>query len=410
MATTANLPHEESGSAQEWLNVRTDVYRRISDVNDFVRAVFSGRRRNFHPDFERIDVRPVLIKGQLKLQVEFSGDHGVITKNLSPDEFEVLSTLDSGFANILVETRDESLQIRIGKRGQIFRKSSRVSLAPSYEHDQKKTRFLSENDPFLIHVGISDSTGKIKPSMRDKYLQVEEFLKILDTSMETLLKQSDPIRVVDLGCGHAYLTFAAFRLLQLKGRKFSFVGVDVREQTRSRNESIANSLGIADQMRFVDAAISEFPVTPVDIVIALHACDTATDDALAWAVASRSKIILAAPCCHHHLHKQIKSGPEALNPIFEHGILAVRQIDLLTDALRAMALEVVGFNAEVFEFISGDHTARNLMIRAIDRTGAALLKQRQLEKLREYRHTCALWGIKPALEERLKLGDIPLND
>ncbi len=410
MATASNLPLEESKTAQEWQHARADVYRRVTDVGDFVRAVFSGRRRNFHPSYDRVDVRPVLIKGELKLQLQFSGEEGVITKNLSAQEFEALDLFASGFANFLVETRNESLQIRIGKKGQVFRKSSRVDLRPDYQHDEIKARFLSESDPFLIAIGISDNSGKVKPSMRDKYLQVEEFLKILNISIDAVKNIKDPIRIIDLGCGHAYLTFAAFRLLQLKGRAVSFIGVDIREKTRNRNESIAKALGINNQVRFVDSAISEFPVTPVDVVIALHACDTATDDALAWAVAARARIILTAPCCQNHLHRQIKIGPEALAPIFEHGILAVRQVDLLTDALRTLVLEVVGYDAEVFEFISGDHTARNLMIRAVDRTGAAEVQVRQLEKLREYRHTCELWGVKPALSERLKLGGIPLDD
>lgn len=406
----ANNSREDVSANAEWILVQEEIYRRISETHSFVRAVFSGRRRNHQPHFDRIDVRPVRIKDELKVQVEFRGSDGVITKNLFSNEFSELALLDSGFSHFLVENRAERLEVRLGKKGQLFRKLSRTNLEPEYEHDKKKKRFLEERDPYLIAVGISDSEGRIKPSMRDKYLQVEEFLKILETSMSAIAESQDPIRIIDLGCGHAYLTFAAFRFFQLKNRSVNFIGVDVKSKTRERNEEIAKGLGIASEISFVNSAIAEYPVLEVDVVIALHACDTATDDALSWAVKANAKVILAAPCCHHNLHQQIKEKPDALIQVFQHGILAVRQVDLLTDALRAAILEVVGFSADVFEFVSGDHTARNLMVRAICVSAESNAERRKAEKLREYRHTCALWGIKPAMEERLELGGIPLSD
>jgi len=406
----ANNSLDEARANAEWTSVRDEIYRRISDSHSFVRAVFSGRRRNHQPNFDRIDVRPVRIKEELRVQVEFRNSDGVVTKNLSPSEFSALALLDSGFSHFLVESRAERLEVRLGKKGQLFRKLSRTSLEPEYEHDKKKKRFLEESDSYLIAVGISDSEGRVKPSMRDKYLQVEEFLKILETSMSAIAENQAPVRIIDLGCGHAYLTFAAFRFFQLKNRTVNFIGVDVKSKTRERNEEIAKKLGIANEISFVDSAIAEHPIFEVDVVIALHACDTATDDALSWAIKANAKVILAAPCCHHNLHQQIKEKPDALAHVFQHGILAVRQVDLLTDALRAAILELVGFSADVFEFVSGDHTARNLMVRAIRVNAESNAQRRKAEKLREYRHTCALWGIKPALEERLELGGIPLSD
>lgn len=406
----ANNSLDEARANAEWTSVQDEIYRRISDSHSFVRAVFSGRRRNHQPNFDRIDVRPVRIKEELRVQVEFRNSDGVVTKNLSPSEFSALALLDSGFSHFLVESRAERLEVRLGKKGQLFRKLSRTSLEPEYEHDKKKKRFLEESDSYLIAVGISDSEGRVKPSMRDKYLQLEEFLKILETSMSAIAENQAPVRIIDLGCGHAYLTFAAFRFFQLKNRTVNFIGVDVKSKTRERNEEIAKKLGIANEISFVDSAIAEYPVFEVDVVIALHACDTATDDALSWAIKANAKVILAAPCCHHNLHQQIKEKPDALTHVFQHGILAVRQVDLLTDALRAAILELVGFSADVFEFVSGDHTARNLMVRAIRVNAESNAQRRKAEKLREYRHTCALWGIKPALEERLELGGIPLSD
>jgi SAM-dependent methyltransferase len=339
------------------------------------------------------------------LQVNYLTGVNSSTENLNPNEFEKSNLLEKGFANFLIETRTESLQVRIGKKGQVFSKTSRAELEPNYDHDKRKRRILNEDDPFLRAVGITDSTGKVKPSMRDKYLQVDEFLKVLERSTERLLESKKELRLVDLGCGHAYLTFAAYRYFQLNGRKVKFVGVDIRESSRVRNQEIAQKFGIADDVTFIANEISDFDGEKFDVAIALHACDTATDDALAWAINNEVEIILAAPCCHYDLHRQVKRFPKDVEILAYDGILANRQLDLITDELRAQILRLMGYKTDVFEFISGDHTARNLMIRAIWSKEPGRDK-----KLSEYRHICQTWGIAPALEARLKLGAIPASD
>ena len=402
---------ESPPDVEAWRKIEREILSRIGDERDFVRAVLSGRRRNFSPICDRIDIKPVLIKNQFFLQLQFTDNDKHTTQNLPLEEFINSHFLASGFANFLVETRTESLAIRIGKKGQVFKKSSRVQLVPAYEHDRKKQRLLEENDPYLIAVGISDSSGRVKPSMRDKYLQVEEFLKILESSCKSLLGIGEKIRVVDLGCGHAYLTFAAVRFFQIRGEQVSFVGVDIKSETRVRNQKIAHDLGIEQFVKFEAVEISRYPTEPTDIVIALHACDTATDDALAWGVNSEAKVILVAPCCHHDLHRQVQTAPSSVESIFEHGILFARQLDLLTDAVRALILRIMGYRAEVFEFISGEHTARNLLIRATRLNGRREIDSAPIQKLgAEYRRTCAEWGISPALAERLVVGTFPFSD
>jgi SAM-dependent methyltransferase len=389
----------------EWHLIKEEILNRILDEGNFVRAVFSGRRRHYQPSVERIDIKPVLLKGKMLLQVNYLTGVNSSTENLNPNEFEKSNLLEKGFANFLIETRTESLQVRIGKKGQVFSKTSRAELEPNYDHDKRKRRILNEDDPFLRAVGITDSTGKVKPSMRDKYLQVDEFLKVLERSTERLLESKKELRLVDLGCGHAYLTFAAYRYFQLNGRKVKFVGVDIRESSRVRNQEIAQKFGIADDVTFIANEISDFDGEKFDVAIALHACDTATDDALAWAINNEVEIILAAPCCHYDLHRQVKRFPKDVEILAYDGILANRQLDLITDELRAQILRLMGYKTDVFEFISGDHTARNLMIRAIWSKEPGRDK-----KLSEYRHICQTWGIAPALEARLKLGAIPASD
>ena len=392
---------KRSKESDEWSNVKKEIIRRITDEKNFVRAVFSGRRRNFQPSVERIDIKPVLIKEQIVLQVNSLTGVNSSTENLTFLEFKKLDLPEVGFANFLVETRSESLQVRIGKRGQIFSKVSRAELEPDYQHDKKKKRILDEDDPFLRAVGISDFTGKVKPSMRDKYLQVDEFLKVIERSAEKLMDSKKAIRLVDLGCGHAYLTFAAYRYFQLNGRAVDFVGVDIRESSRARNQKISEELGISTNVSFIASEIKEFDGEKFDVAIALHACDTATDDALAWAINNEVELVLAAPCCHHDLHTQVKEFPKDVAILAHDGILATRQLDLLTDEIRAQILRLMGYKTDVFEFISGDHTARNLMIR-----GVRSARSSSAEELSEYRHICQSWGVKPALEARLKLGSL----
>ena len=389
----------------EWPEIKEEILRRICDEGNFVRAVLSGRRRNFQPSAERIDIKPVLLKEKLLLQLTWMDGNNNLTKNITFIEFHTSEILDEGFANFLIESRTESFEVRIGKRGQVFSKVARGEFTPKYEHDHSKNRILAESDPFLIAVGISDLSGRVKPSMRDKYRQVEEFLKVLERSAAQLLDSKSEIRMVDLGCGHAYLTFAAFRFFQLRGRQVNFVGVDIRESSRTRNESIAVELGIANNVTFLASEIRDFSNEKFDIAIALHACDTATDDALAWSINNEVEIILAAPCCHHDLHRQVREFPRDIGIIAQDGILATRQLDLLTDELRAQILRISGYKSDVFEFISGDHTARNLMIR-----GVRSAKADHATELREYRHICKAWGVAPALEARLKLGVIPASD
>jgi SAM-dependent methyltransferase len=209
-----------------------------------------------------------------------------------------------------------------------------------------------------------------------------------------------PLRVVDLGCGNAYLTFAAYRFLtHVRGLTVDFTGVDTKRQARERNTELAASLGW-DGLHFIEGTIADAPVDGADIVLALHACDTATDDALARAVAWGAKYVLAAPCCHHDLQRQLREGvpPAAYGLLTRHGILRERFADVLTDALRASLMRQAGYRAEIIEFVPSEHTPRNTLLRAV-RTGA----KADAKALDEYRALVAEWGVTPKLS--LLLGD-----
>jgi SAM-dependent methyltransferase len=381
-----------------------EVVATLKKSENFVRLVLSGRRRNMQTPAERIDVKPVLIKGEIKYQISQSDGRAMTTKNYSPDEFIELNFLDSGFANILLEEKSGSISIRITKKGEALIHRTQDTFEVDLSHDRAKARLLEASDPFLIEIGISDASGKVKASKNDKYLQVEEFLRLLVPSLTAAIEaghipkptSEKPLSVVDLGCGHAYLTFAAHQYLWSQGIPVNVIGIDVRESARQRNNEIAKKLGISKTINFLAEEISQTSLRSADVAIALHACDTATDDAISWAVTADAKLALIAPCCHHDIQAQMVEIPEPWQMLTRNGIMKERLGDLITDALRMQIMKLLGYRVEAIEFIGGEHTPRNLMIRAV-KTGAIA---DATEKSR-YDQMVSLWKVKPALASLL---------
>ncbi len=368
------------------------------------RIVLSGRRRNMQVATERIDIRPVLIKEKLYFQVSTSDGRAVTTKNYPPSELPINEYIRSGYANILVEGIAENFSLRITKKDEPLISITSGVGAVDLAHDKKKERLLDPADPFLREVGISDASGQIKPSRSDKYRQVEEFLRLLAPTLNSAIEAghivkpttSDPLTIVDLGCGHAYLTFAAHQYLRSIGMEVKVFGIDVRTTSRDRNNEIAKRLGITDSIEFRAEEIANTTLVQADVAIALHACDTATDDAIAWAVKSDAKLLMIAPCCHHDIQSQLSDSPEPWSLITRYGIMRERLGDLLTDSLRMQILKLRGYRVEAIEFIGGEHTPRNLMIRAV-KTGAPV----EAIEVSRYEEMIGAWKVKPALARLL---------
>ena len=304
----------------------------------------------------------------------------------------------------MVESTSEAYSVRITKSGDAQVHTEKRESEQNLAHDKKKERLLDPSDPFLREVGIADAKGVIKPSRQDKYKQVEEFLRLLSPTLNAAIDagqihkptKENPLRITDLGCGHAYLTFAAHQFLMKSGIPVEVTGIDVRPDSRDRNNAIAEKLDISSTIFFKAEEISKTTADSADIAIALHACDTATDDAIAWAVSGGAKLLLIAPCCHHDIQKQIESAPEPWGALTKFGLMKERLGDLLTDSFRAQLLRIVGYRVEVIEFVAGEHTPRNLMIRAV-KTGA---KPDQLD-IDRYLEITGQWGVTPALEKKL---------
>jgi SAM-dependent methyltransferase len=384
----------------------------LLDHDGLVRAVGSGRRKGRErPPWRRVELRYVDLREGRHLQVTSYDETQAHTANHAlgePATAAVSELLDLAFGNWHVDTTSETLQLRVTKKGDgLLHASSREqAVAVDRDHDRDKERLLPADDPALVALGISDREGRVKPSRQAKYRQVEEFLRLLDTALREALEQGqvrtptpeDPLRAVDLGCGNAYLTFAAHRFLsEVRGLPVRLTGVDVREQSRRHNEDVAVGLGIdAD---FVAGSIggAELARSP-DVVLALHACDTATDDALARAIGWGSPLVLAAPCCHHDIAAQLRRStpPAPYASLVRHGILRERFADTLTDALRASLLRLEGYRVDVVQFVESRHTPRNTMLRAVRTgdTGSAALHEESDGRV-------AAWGVSPRLAQLL---------
>ena len=359
----------------------------------FVRAVLSGRRRNMQTEYERIDIKPVLIKEELKWQIISSDGKKDITKNVEID-FNFTQLFSSGYANLVVDTQTESYQVRISKKDEALVSVSKVNLSRDLSHDRQKQRMLAESNQVFKALDMSDLLGRIKPSKMDKYKQVDEFLRLISQTLDTQDLKQDEISVVDLGCGHAYLTFAVGEFLKDKYKKVSILGVDERDESKEHNEKVALKLKV--EAKFIAAKISDTPNQVVDIAIALHACDTATDDAIYWAVKNNAQVIMAAPCCMHELQTQIKESPEPWALLTKNGLVKERLVDLITDSLRAQILKLLGYRVDIVEFIGGEHTARNILIRAVKTNQSSS----DIDKDR-YQQMLSQWQIKPYLAKLL---------
>lgn len=385
----------------------------ILDDGVLVRAVVSGRQRGQQPKWKRVELRYVDLKAGRRLQITAYDDTQAHTSNHAPgDEAKaaVDGLLDEPFGNWHVETTTQQHQVRVTKKleAMVHTTDRAEAVAVDTSHDREKPRLLAENDPVLVTLGISSADGRIKPSRQAKYRQVEEFLRLLDSSLTDAIAKGnvrkptadDPLRIVDLGCGNAYLTFAAQRFLaDARGLPVHLTGVDVKQQSSDHNTSVAASLGVAADFvvgSIADATLSRAP----DVVLALHACDTATDEALARAVEWEASLVLAAPCCHHDIAAQLRKAPTPApyTMLTRHGILRERFADTLTDALRASIMRLQGYRVDVVEFVESEHTPRNTMLRAT-RTSAAV-KGGSVRT--EYDELVATWAVRPKLAELLE--------
>ncbi|MCZ3387078.1 MAG: SAM-dependent methyltransferase [Actinomycetia bacterium] len=387
----------------ELATARHDVLQRVLDMARFARATAGGALRGERPKWRRVEIRPVELKAGPHLQVVVYDERQAFTNNYAfgvDAERAVEEVLSEPFGHWHVWGTDGELGFRVGKGGRVLVTRSSTGEVRSLAHDRVKNRLVDPAAPFLRELGVTDGEGIVKKSRTDKYHQVEEFVRLLDAAVRDARSagrlSGERLRVVDLGCGNAYLTFASYQhLTHGLGLVTEIIGVDVKDQARRHNTAAAERLGWSPDVQFVEGTITAADVAgPVDITLALHACDTATDDALARGVGWTSELILAAPCCHHDIQRQLRgaAAPEPYGLVTRHGLLRERWGDVVTDALRAHLLRRAGYRTDLVEFVDSQHTPRNLLLRA-HRTGAVASAEQEAE----YQRLVGEWNLRPRL-------------
>ena len=371
----------------------------------------------------RISMRPIVLGGEMRYQAEMVDGGQVRVKNLDANgAAEGLEEIiaQKGARDLHLMTASGDLHVRVTRKGRVMAtRSAAMDRAVKVQpHDRvKKTPLTSfDSAAFLRVTGLADGEGKIRASMRGKYDQVNEFLKVVEEVVKDAGggASAQPFTVVDCGCGKAYLTLALyFHLTQGLGfQNVCVVGVDRRPDVIAAAVKMAEQLDVADRVRFIQSDLASCglpelsrpldapaspPLSRVDMVISLHACDTATDEALAKGVEWKARYILSAPCCQHELQKTVgASANTAFAGVLRHGILRERLCDILTDAFRAMILRILGFKTQVVEFVSPDATARNILLRA-----EYGVKPGQGGTVAEYLNLRDFWHVTPWLETRL---------
>jgi SAM-dependent methyltransferase len=384
-------------------NYKQLVRDRIRARESLIRAVFSGEQKGSSLPWVKVIVRPVELKGQVHLQFSYFDEKKDITKNyLEEAESKVDELLALPFRNIFIESSDGNLQVNISKKGKALVNETKSSTATTdLSHDRQKNKILTAEDaaPFLKAIGIMTEDGRIKADMQRKFKQINEFLRLVDETGSFQAGSDGPIYVVDFGCGSGHLTFAMyFYLSEILKLDAHVTGVDIKSELMDQLQAKSEALGWK-QLNFQTGYIAEHnpKITP-DVVLALHACDTATDDALAKGIQWGCKLIVCAPCCQHELQEQMArvEMPSPLAPIFQHGIFFERMGDILTDTFRAGILRIMGYRTDVTEFIPIEHTARNLMIRAVKASQVG-----DPRRVEEYRDLKSFWQVTPYLEKLL---------
>lgn len=359
------------------------VLRKSWSENQFIRLTLSKQRKGIEAA-NRVTIRPVTIRG--KMQLSFVSQYSTkdITKNYPFEEGEkrIQQLLETAYliANLFTTEKQMVLEMRRnGKTTLRVQASKMTDDAPPRSHDRKKKDWIADKR-FLVELGILNNSGNVKKDKGDKYRQIKKFVEIVDglIRQQSALENKDSLRIVDMGAGKGYLTFALYDYFtHTLERPVKVTGVELREGLIKKGNAIANSLGYKG-LNYESGFIEEYDLPETDILLALHACDTATDDAIYKGINAKAELIICAPCCHKQIRRAITKS-EDLQPILQHGILLERQAEIVTDTIRALLMELQGYKTKIFEFISTEHTGKNLMIvgqkheRPVDRE--ALLEQ-----------------------------------
>lgn len=366
----------------------------------FVKLVL-GKYRGDEPDLKRITVRQLTLQGEPCLSFVYSYTTKDITKNGPARRglHIIRQLLGESFKSAHLFSTTEDIQLEFNKKGRTSLHTGRPSHKelPSDVHNQDKSRLIDPAKPFLASLGVTDSDHRVIPSMGRKWKQINKFLEIFSHAVsESGLTGKTGLRVVDFGSGKGYLTFAVHDYLAntLRTRP-EVTGIELRKELTAFCNDQASALA-AEGLSFVEGDLNSYRPGPTDIVIALHACDTATDQAIYIGITSGAGIIMCSPCCHKEIRPQIIC-PEILHPMLKHGVHLGQEAEMITDTLRVLLLEASGYKTQLLEFISLEHTGKNKMILAVKQSGP----MHRDAAMTSYRSIMDFYGIKTHTLEML---------
>ena len=368
-----------------------------------VDMVISGARGG--GDFIKIKVRPVMIRDSLYFQVSRYTDKQVFHENMTAED--ALETLSGwilhDFRQEQIRMQDEMVTVLVSKKGKATVKSKKAACieTQNLEHNRKKQYIIEEGTavPFMIDLGVMTESGKIIRTRYDKYRQINRFLEFIEDILPEL-PTDRTVHIIDFGCGKSYLTFAMYYYLKvLKHYDIRITGLDLKQKVIEDCQALADRYGY-DGLQFLCGDIADYNGTDeVDMVVTLHACDTATDYALYKAVKWHASVILSVPCCQHELNRKMQC--ETLSGAFQYGLIKERTAALMTDAMRGQLLEMKGYKTQLLEFIDMENTPKNILIRGVKSKGL-LPKAARKQQMENYQKCRDFFGAELTLEKLFK--------
>ncbi len=402
-ATVSKEQSEKDGTTVELHQVKEILSQKI-EASTLVHATISGPRQKSN-DLRRIKLKPILLKDTYAIQLEFQYERIIKHENLSIDEFLArLDALMEEFRQFLFRFETEEVQFQLSKKMKVSLKTTQQSpLQAELSHNRKKSHLLEDGVavPFLVRLGVMTEDGQVKRQKYDKFKQINRFLEFVEDSISAL-PTDRTLRILDFGCGKSYLTFALYHYLSVvKGFDLKVTGLDLKKEVIEECTAIARDLDYTN-LEFRVGDVHDYNEdTEVDLMVTLHACDVATDVALARAVDWNASVILSVPCCQKELNRQLDCSP--LDVMLQHGLIQEKFASLATDSIRAEILTLVGYETQLLEFIDLEHTPKNVLIRAYKND-----RQPTEEKIDRYVAFRDLLHAKPYLAQELsgRLGQI----
>lgn len=378
------------------LNMEQIIEQCINE-GKFIYGVFTTPRKKTEAPYKKITARAISIKDEKVIQLEKYTETKVFHENLTYENagMVIVKLIRNEYRNINIFTEDFDYQFIVSKKGSV----KMVENEPSKdliveEHNKKKQYIINEGEPcsFLIELGVMNNEGLVYAKKYDKFKQINKFLEIVDDSLKDN-ELNDDFMIIDFGCGKAYLTFALYHYFyNVKNINVRIIGLDLKEDVIEFCNKTSEKLNYKN-LEFKIGDIKDFVYqSKVDMIVTLHACDNATDAALAKAINWNTDIILSVPCCQHEFFNKIENAD--LEPMLKHGLIKERMASLATDSLRSLFLETKGYKVQLLEFISMEHTPKNILIRATKTSKDTVKAQKQYEEFKKF------WNLKNLFIEK----------